>query len=41
MTGVEVDPRSGFRSEQPIVPALNGLPKARFQSTDPLAGSSA
>ena len=40
ITGVEVDPRFGFRSVQPIVVDLNAVPNERCQRIAPVAGSS-
>ena len=38
ITGVAVEPRSGFRSVQPIVADLKGLPNWRLQTIAPVAG---
>ncbi len=39
ITGVEVDPRSGFRSVQPMVEDLKAVPNERCQRIAPVAGS--
>lgn len=36
ITGVEVEPMYGFRSEQPIVAALKGMPNDRVHSIAPV-----